>query len=274
MLAVWDGTVIILHERSSIDQGFSLQFTHIILNNIMTDFGEKIKLSYFDIQGVAERIRLAFVLQGIDFEDHRVAFPEWGAMKATTKFGQLPEMQIGSETITQSEPMLRYAAALPGKCPGLMPTEPRAALAVNEALAMAGDFDREWMPSLYIGMRPTAYGYPAEFAGTEEHKALVKKMRTDFVAEGGALDKWMAHYENQLGDNKFMCGNTVTIVDCHMVPQLAKYRAGFIDHIPADCLDKFPKITAYLERFLSIDEVKAYYAAQAAAKAAKAAAAK
>jgi len=47
----------------------------------------KIKLTYFDIEGVAEPIRLALVLSGIPFEDHRIKFDEWPAMKPTTPYG-------------------------------------------------------------------------------------------------------------------------------------------------------------------------------------------
>jgi hypothetical protein len=35
------------------------------------------KLTYFNIAGAAEKVRLAFVLAGIEFEDHRIAFDEW-----------------------------------------------------------------------------------------------------------------------------------------------------------------------------------------------------
>jgi len=66
------------------------------------------KLTYFDIQGAAEKVRLAFVLSGVAFEDERVNFAQWGDMKATTKFGQLPLLSIdGGEPIAQSGAMLR-----------------------------------------------------------------------------------------------------------------------------------------------------------------------
>lgn len=67
------------------------------------------KLTYFDIQGVAEKVRLAFVLSGTPFEDERVSFAQWGEMKSCTKFGQLPLLSIdGGEHVAQSGAMLRY----------------------------------------------------------------------------------------------------------------------------------------------------------------------
>lgn len=66
------------------------------------------KLTYFDIQGMGEKVRLAFVLNGIPFDDDRVAFAQWGDLKSKTKFGQLPLLSIdGKEPIAQSSAMLR-----------------------------------------------------------------------------------------------------------------------------------------------------------------------
>lgn len=66
------------------------------------------KLTYFDIQGVAEKVRLAFVLNGIPFEDDRIKGAQWQEMKPNTKYGQLPELTInGGEPIGQSGAMLR-----------------------------------------------------------------------------------------------------------------------------------------------------------------------
>ena len=54
----------------------------------------------------------------------------------------------------------------------------------------------------------------------------------------------------------------VTIADCALVPELRKFSAGFIDHVPTDCLNAHPAITAYIEAFLAHPKVKAYYDAK------------
>jgi hypothetical protein len=101
------------------------------------------------------------------------------------------------------------------------------------------------------------------------------------VAEN--LAKYMDSYEKLLGDNLFIYGNgkdipfislilfviivlsfvdyiEITIADLHILPQLAKFQAGFIDYIPTDCLNKWPKVIAYMERVRAIPEIAAYYA--------------
>lgn len=73
----------------------------------------KIKLSYFNIEGSAEKVRLALVAQGIPFEDQRITFPEWAEVKSTAKFGQVPLMYINDgNAIGQSYAMLRYVGRL------------------------------------------------------------------------------------------------------------------------------------------------------------------
>ena len=70
----------------------------------------KMKLSYFPIQGVAEKVRLAFVLKGIDFEDERIPFDVFGStVKATTKYGQLPLLTLeNGQVIPQSDGNLLF----------------------------------------------------------------------------------------------------------------------------------------------------------------------
>lgn len=40
------------------------------------------KLTYFDVRGRGEPTRLIFKAAGVEFEDKRVTFEEWGALKA------------------------------------------------------------------------------------------------------------------------------------------------------------------------------------------------
>ena len=48
------------------------------------------KLSYFDIYGRAEMIRLLLNYAGVDFEDERFTQAEWPEHKASFKTGQVP----------------------------------------------------------------------------------------------------------------------------------------------------------------------------------------
>lgn len=56
----------------------------------------KPRLTYFDLPGRAEPTRLAFAIAGVEFEDRRLSFEEFGALKAqpNTKFQHLPVLEV------------------------------------------------------------------------------------------------------------------------------------------------------------------------------------
>ena len=61
-----------------------------------------LKLRYFNIEGPAEKSRLALRLGKIPFEDSRVSFDDWrnGDVKATTPYGQLPVLEMTDDGTT------------------------------------------------------------------------------------------------------------------------------------------------------------------------------
>ena len=76
----------------------------------MTDY----KLTYFDAGGRAEPVRIAFHAAGIDFEDVRVGFPDFMAMRDNLRFTCLPTLEIGGLVVTQSNAMARYVGKMAG----------------------------------------------------------------------------------------------------------------------------------------------------------------
>ena len=74
-----------------------------------------IKLTYFDLRGRAEPIRLILAVAGVDYEDVRIPAPwddkkNWEKMKPTTPFGQLPILEVDGETFSQSIAISRFCA--------------------------------------------------------------------------------------------------------------------------------------------------------------------
>ena len=74
----------------------------------------KLKLKYFDIPALGEPIRLLLELGGFDWEDERVDFKSWAAIKMSTKYRQIPTLvntADGAE-LAQTKAVLRYLAKL------------------------------------------------------------------------------------------------------------------------------------------------------------------
>eukprot|EP00922_Rhytidocystis_sp_ex-Travisia-forbesii_P007271 GHVS01010580.1.p1 GENE.GHVS01010580.1~~GHVS01010580.1.p1 ORF type:complete len:177 (+),score=31.95 GHVS01010580.1:150-680(+) len=92
------------------------------------------RLTYFNVKNVAEPIRLTFFIGGIDFEDIRLSWDEWSALKPKAPFGQLPVLQLpnSDEMISQSIGILVYA----GMKTGLYPTDPMKAMKCSEVICV------------------------------------------------------------------------------------------------------------------------------------------
>jgi glutathione S-transferase len=221
---------------------------------------KKIKLTYFNIEGVAEKIRLALKIGGISFEDERVDFAAWqGGMKAKTPFGQLPLLSLDdSAPIAQSGAMLRYV----GRLCGLYPSNPTQALHIDEVVGLQEDLAKSLSPSIYIGMRPHLFGYP-ENLPEEEKKAIQHRLRTALISEGGDLLNYLQYFEGilQKSGGGFLCGDKPTIADCALLPQLRQLKSGRLDGIPTSIVDSYPLLSAYYARMMALPALQAHYAA-------------
>jgi glutathione S-transferase len=214
------------------------------------------KLTYFNIKGAGEPIRLACALNQVDFEDVRVSSEEWQKIKPSSKFGQLPMFELDDGTVmAQSCAILRYV----GSCGNgkALPTDPLDRFKVDEALELCVEFGIAWGPCLYMFWTPEKYGFENGYGDTEEGKARRKAMREYFV--GNTLKDYAAKFTKMIVDNGgFLAGATPSIADCHLVPRLEGLTAGYIDDVPPTCLDAYPELQAYISRFNSVPEVATY----------------
>jgi glutathione S-transferase len=90
-------------------------YTSVFIRIIMTAASEK--LTYFNLGAKGQFIRLAYVFGGIDFDDERVEFSEWPALKASTPLGQLPVLTVDGKQYAQSTALLRYVGGRVGLYP-------------------------------------------------------------------------------------------------------------------------------------------------------------
>ena len=217
----------------------------------------KIKLSYFDIEGAAEKVRLALVLSKTPFEDVRVGFADWSTLKPTTPAGALPVMTVDDGPMrTESGAMLRWVGATFSET--LYPRD--KVMDIEEAMGVVDDLSRDLRPAIHCSMRPIEFGHPEDLGKTEEGKALIRKLRERFVAE--KLPVRLQRMETLMkahGGKWLVAGDEPTIADCAAVPVLRGLTRGFMDHIDPNCLDGCPTIVEYLKNFCALDEVQGRY---------------
>ncbi len=201
----------------------------------MTEF----KLTYFDFDGGrAEPIRLAFHIGGIDFEDIRLKFPEFGEARSSFRFRALPVLDLDGQQITQSNSMLRYV----GKPAGLYPTDDLQALYCDETMDAVEDLSHE------IG----------KTFGLKDDE--LKQAREKFVE--GKLTTYIKGLDDLLtrGGGQFFADGKMTVADLKVFVETRTLAKGILDHVPTDIVESLaPALVEHRDRIANDPRVVAYY---------------
>eukprot|EP00977_Amphora_coffeiformis_P001144 scaffold243_cov175-Amphora_coffeaeformis.AAC.2 len=228
---------------------------------------EKIKLTYFNIEGVAEPMYVS-IFGGIEYEDERIAFDQWKDMKPKMPFGQLPVLTINDGPMqTQSMAMLRWVGMMQqqqqqkqqssshsDKSSLLYPVnDPAAVYKIEEAMGVVEDLRKSWTPCLAMGRAPLTYGHPEGFFDTADGQARIQQVRELWVREtfplyAQQLQGLLAKYNGQW----LASTEAPTIVDCVAVVFLRGFTKGHVEHVPVDLLDAYPPLVDYVKRFCAL----------------------
>mmetsp|Transcript_9538 Transcript_9538/g.27006 ORF Transcript_9538/g.27006 Transcript_9538/m.27006 type:complete len:231 (-) Transcript_9538:244-936(-) len=216
-------------------------------------------LTYFDMEGLGECVRLALVYNDIEFEDRRIKVSDWSPeLKATFPFGQLPVLQVDGHMLSQSLSILMWAGRHgSGKA---FPQDEDTRLRIEQAIYYTEDFDRAWSPPRYFSLVASRwYGHPEGFAKTSDGEATLKQLRARFLAE--RLPEFMATYSRLIEESGgFLCTHDEpSIADFRLLPKLRSLMLDGLKFVPADCLAAFPVISAYVERLMAIPKLRAWY---------------
>lgn len=200
------------------------------------------RLTYFDFDGGrAEPIRIAFHAAGIEFEDHRLSFAEFGKMRKSTRFNSLPVLEIDGAAVTQSNAMCHYV----GKMAGLYPEDDLQALYCDEAMGAMEDLMH----------------YIVRTFGLEGDE--LKRAREKLV------DGWLSVYLRGLdelltrGGGDYFADGRMTMADLKVFVQTKSLIKGTLDHVSPDIVQKLaPTLVAHEKRIEKEPQVVAYYASR------------
>jgi len=198
------------------------------------------KLTYFDIDGGrAEPIRIAFHIGGIDFEDHRISFAEFGEIRSGTRFNSVPVLEIDGSQITQSNAVSRYI----GKMAGLYPENELQALYCDEVLGALEDLTHYVVQTMRL---------------PEEELQLARKKLVD-----GWLSTFLGGLDQLLirGGGEYFADNRLTIADLRAFVQMRSLGSGVLDYVPTDIVSHVaPGLSEHEKRISNDARVRAYYA--------------
>ncbi len=200
------------------------------------------KLTYFDFDGGrGEPIRIAFHAAGIDFEDHRISFPEFRAQRGGMRFTCAPVLEIDGVAVTQSNAMCRFV----GKMAGLYPEDDLQALYCDEAMEAVEDL----------------LHYIVQSFGLEGEELRIAREKL--------VDGWLSTFLRgleellQRGGGEYFANNRLTVADLKVFVQVRSLTSGNLDHVPSDIVEKLaPGLVRHQARIEADPIVTAYYASR------------
>lgn len=206
----------------------------------------KYRLTYFPFGGRAEPIRIAFHIAGIEFEDRRLAGPDFGACRGRGEFplGAVPMLDIDGAAFVQSNALLRYVAKLAPDS-GLYPTDAYEALLVDSVIDTLND-------TLGNGLVPSMK------TSEPDEKAALRQTFVETV-----VPKCFRYTDELLAkaEGPFLTGEALTIADIVIALTGLWYSSGLLDGVPKDVLTPYPRIRALVEAYKEHPSIKAYAAA-------------
>ncbi len=204
----------------------------------MTDY----RLSYFDIDGGrAEPIRIALHAAGIDYEDNRLSFQQFGEGRKAFRFTCVPVLEIDGQQVTQSTALTRYA----GKLAGLYPEDALQALYCDEAMGAVEDV------TYHVGSTMRLQGD----AQREAREKLVEGWLPIYLRGLGEL--------LERGGGQYFADGRFTVADLSVAGLSGWLSHGALDHIPDDLVQReAPALVEHAARIMQEPPVAAYYAAR------------
>lgn len=192
------------------------------------------KLTYFNVTGKAEAIRIAFSIAKINFEDKRLSHQEFAEIKSTLPNQQLPILEIDEQVYCQSASIFRYAS----KLAGLYPTDPIEALRVD----MLSDQLEETF-SFLIGTMKSNNKVQERIELLEKGGKMYDRVKT--------IDKWI--------QGPFYNGKKLSGADIQLFCFVNFMESGFFDGVPTNYFDQFDNIRNLHEQVTNSNEIISYY---------------
>jgi glutathione S-transferase len=192
------------------------------------------KLSYFDVRGLAEHIRLMFHYANQPFEDFRIPREEWPNIKPKTPYGRVPVLDIDGQELAESFAIARFL----GKKFGLAGKNDLEQALVDAVGDVHKDLWNETLP------------YFAVCAGFREGDK--EKLSKETLLP--ALEKFLPIYVKKVKESgAFLFGASPTWVDFVVAEYITT-----LSNFASESLKSYPQMTQFRDRVYALPQLQSY----------------
>ena len=202
----------------------------------------RLVLTYFDLdQSRGEPARLAMHIAGVEFEDRRIPWKDWPAVRDSMPFKSMPILEVDGRLIAQSNTINRYV----GKLTGLYPKD-------------------DWQAALVDELMDAIEDITVEIEETIALEAEAKKKAREELSNDLLL-RYLQQIDARLkrGGGEWFVENRLTVADLKCYIWIRSLKSPKAEYFPADLVDKnAPLLARHLERVDGQPKIAAYYAAR------------
>jgi len=199
------------------------------------------KLTYFDVRGRAESIRMLFAMAGAEYENCVVGQADWPEMKKKVPLGALPILEVDGKLLLQSRGIASYLA----REFGFYGANSWETAKVDEVNGLVEDL---WLPLVEI-----MYSSMDKEKKEEQTKAYYEEKFPKFM---GFLEETLAKNNNGEG---FFVGDKISLADLNYHTSIETIEAT---PFPNKGLEKYPKLAALKDRISAHEKLAPYLAAR------------
>jgi len=216
----------------------------------------KLKLTYLQMKGFGEMLRLALFHGGLEFEDERISYEEVQRRRSEGLLpcGQVPVLEIDGVAHSQSMALLRWI----GMRTGLFPVEHQLKIdAIHEAFA---DINKNLFPNWYghiLGRSPVDGALLVPM--TDDQKSQTLELLNTVVLPC-RLQRIEATYTS--AGNDFFCGSAPTTADFQWYVMGSGLVEGtYCEGVSTQILDQCPNLRRIIENVAKLPRVVEWNAA-------------
>ncbi|XP_073985700.1 glutathione S-transferase-like [Rhodnius prolixus] len=189
----------------------------------------KYRLTYFNVKGLGEPIRILLSYMDKEFEDFRLEKEDWPPRKKQTLFGKLPTLEIDGKVICESSAICRY-------------------LAVEAGLSGKNDWENLQI-DMIVGTVMDIHFDIVTFVRENDPKKK-EELRMKLLKE--TIPFYFEKYEERVKNNNYIANNSLSWADIFFIA----YSECIDGLVETKSLDKYRHLNALKEKLYSIPNIK------------------
>jgi glutathione S-transferase len=212
----------------------------------------RVRVTYFDIYGLGEPIRLALALADMPFTDERLTREQFAEVKPQLRFGQVPCLTVNGDEYFQTSAILRYIGRAFDTSGSLYPLDNLAVAATVDALLDA-------CTDMVMGKRVFSYRERYGFPESLFTPAVLESIQAKWTSE--TLPRHLGNFLRCLADSPtgWLAGTRGPSVADVLLASMLRNEITPLAPLP-------PPLAELVKRVYSLPAVVAFKQAEAAAK--------